>query len=70
MKISAVTMGQLDDFRETIASRHTRKNYVNGIKKFEEWYGDSITKLVKSQKFNVLVEARYQGFLRSQSVRV
>jgi integrase len=47
MKISAVTMGHLEDFLETIASKYTRKNYVYGIKKFEEWYGNSITKLVK-----------------------
>ena len=44
MNISAVTMGKLEDFLETIPSKYTRKNYVNGIKRFEEWYGDSITK--------------------------
>jgi hypothetical protein len=36
MNITAVTMVQLEDFLETIASKYTRKNYVNGIKKFEE----------------------------------
>jgi integrase len=49
-------MEQLDDFLETIASKHTRKNYVNGIKKFEEWYGDSITKLVKSPDASKTIE--------------
>lgn len=56
MKISAVRMGQLEDFLETIASKHTRKNYVNGIKKFEEWYGDSITKLIKSPDATKTIE--------------
>ena len=56
MKISAVTMGQLEDFLETIASKYTRKNYVYGIKKFEEWYGNSITKLVKSPDATKTVE--------------
>jgi len=49
MKISAVTMGQLEDFFGTVASKYTRKNYVYGIKKFEDWYGNSITKLVSLQ---------------------
>jgi site-specific recombinase XerD len=59
MRISVVTMGQLEDFLETIASKYTRKNYVNGIKKFEEWYGDSITKLVKSPEATKTVEKFY-----------
>jgi integrase len=49
-------MRQLEDFLETIASKHTRKNYVYGIKKFEEWYGDSITKLVKSPDATKMIE--------------
>jgi hypothetical protein len=56
MKISAITMGQLEDFLETIASKYTRKNYVSGLKKFEEWYGDSITKLVKSPDATKMIE--------------
>jgi len=59
MNISAVTMGQLEDFLETIASKYTRKNYVNGIKKFEEWYGNSITKLVKSPDATKTIEKFY-----------
>ncbi len=56
MNISAITLGQLEDFLETIASKHTRKNHVYGIKKFEEWYGDSITKLVKSPDATKMIE--------------
>ena len=56
MNISAITLGQLEDFLETIASKHTRKNYVYRIKKFEEWYGDSVTKLVKSQDATKMIE--------------
>jgi len=35
MELSAISMGKVEDFLETIPSKHTRKNYVNGIKKFE-----------------------------------
>ena len=43
MELSAISMGKLEDFLETIPSKHTRKNYVNGLRKFEQWYGDSVT---------------------------
>lgn len=56
MNISAVTLGHLEDFLETISSKYTRKNYVSGIKKFEGWYGDSITKLIKSPDANKTIE--------------
>jgi integrase len=59
MMISAVTMRQLEDFLETIQSKHTRKNYVNGIKKFEDYYGDSITKLIKNPEATKTVEKFY-----------
>lgn len=52
-------MGKLEDFLETVSSKYTRKNYVNGIKKFEEWYGDSITKLVKSPDATKTIEKFY-----------
>jgi PhoPQ-activated pathogenicity-related protein len=47
MELSAISMGKVEDFLETIPRKHTRKNYVNGIK-FDQWYGDSITKLIKN----------------------
>lgn len=59
MDISATTMGKLEDFLEIIPSKYTRKNYVNGIKRFEEWYGDSITKLIKSPDATKTVEKFY-----------
>jgi len=52
-------MGKVEDFLETIPSKHTRKNYVNGIKKFEAWYGDSITKLIKNPEATKTVEKFY-----------
>jgi integrase len=52
-------MGKVEDFLETIPSKHTRKNYVNGLKKFEAWYGDSITKLIKNPDATKTVEKFY-----------
>lgn len=59
MELSAITMGRVEDFLETIPSKHTRKNYVNGIKKFEKWYGDSITELIKNPEATKTVEKFY-----------
>jgi integrase len=59
MGLSALTMGKVEDFLETIPSKHTRKNYLNGIKKFEQWYGDSIVKLIKSPEATKTVEKFY-----------
>jgi integrase len=59
MGLSALTLGKVEDFLETIPSKHTRKNYLNGIKKFEQWYGDSIAKLIKSPDATRTVEKFY-----------
>jgi len=59
MELSAVTLGKVEDYLETIPSEHTRKNYANGIKKFEQWYGDSITKLIKNPEATMTVEKFY-----------
>jgi len=59
MELSAISMGKIEDFLETIPSKHTRKNYVNGIKKFETWYGDSITELIKNPEATKTVEKFY-----------
>lgn len=59
MELSAISMGKVEDFLETIPSKHTRKNYINGIKKFETWYGDSITKLIKNPDATKTVEKFY-----------
>ena len=50
MKISAVTMGQLDDFLETVASKHIRKNYVNGIKCSQ----NGMRECIKRDKFSLV----------------
>lgn len=49
-------MTKVDDWLEIIPSRHTRKNYVNGIKRFEKWYGKSITTLIKSPAATKTIE--------------
>jgi len=59
MELSAISMGKIEDFLEIIPSKHTRKNYINGIKKFETWYGDSITKLIKNPEATKTVEKFY-----------
>jgi hypothetical protein len=48
LELSEQTLGKIEDFLEVIPSKYTRKNYKNGIKKFEKWYGSSITRLIKS----------------------
>ena len=48
MELCVLTLGKVEDFLEAIPSKHTRKNYVNGIKKFKEYYSDSVTKLIKT----------------------
>ena len=59
MQLSAVTMGKVEDFLETIPSKHTRKNYVNGIRKFEKFYGNSIATLIKNPDATKTVEKFY-----------
>ncbi len=59
MELCALTLGKVEDFLETIPSKYTRKNYVNGIKRFEKYYGDSITKLIKSPEATKAIEKFY-----------
>ena len=59
MEVCAITMTKIEDWLETIPSKNTRKNYVNGISKFETWYEDSITKLIKSPDATKMVEKFY-----------
>ena len=59
MELSALTLGKIEDFLENIPSKNTRKNYVNGIKNFEQWYGDSIKKLIKNPEATKTAEKFY-----------
>jgi len=52
-------MTKIEDWLETIPSKHTRRSYVNGVKKFEEWYGQSITTLIKSPEATKTIEKFY-----------
>jgi len=52
-------MGKVEDWLETIPSKHTRKNYINGIKRFEAWYGHSVTTLIKSPDATKTIEKFY-----------
>ena len=56
MELSEETLGKIEDFLEVIPSKYTRKNYKNGIKKFERWYGKSITELIKSPEATRKIE--------------
>ena len=42
-------MAKIDDWLSTIISKHTRKSYRNGIKRFEEFYQKPIETLIGSQ---------------------
>lgn len=66
MNICALTMGKIDDWLSTIPSKHTRKNYVNGVSKFETWFGDSITKLIKQDKEATRAVERFFVHLKEQ----
>jgi integrase len=59
LKIRKETMGKLEDFLETIPSKYTRKNYKNGIKKFESWYGKSIVTLIGNPEASKIIEKFY-----------
>lgn len=59
MEVCAVTMTKIDDWLETIPSKHTRKNYVYGVSKFETWFGESITNLIKSPEATKMIEKFY-----------
>jgi len=48
MELSELTLGKIEDFLEVIPSKHTRKNYKFGIKRFEQWYGSSLVRLFSS----------------------
>jgi hypothetical protein len=52
-------MTKIEDWLETIPSKFTRKNYTNGIRQFEKFYGDSITKLIKDPRATKVVEKWY-----------
>jgi len=59
LELSVSSLGKIEDFLEVIPSKYTRKNYKFGIKKFEEWYGGSITELIKSPQATRKVEKFY-----------
>jgi len=59
MELSELSLGKIEDFLEVIPSKHTKKNYKFGIKKFEEWYGSSITELIKSPDATRKIEKFY-----------
>jgi hypothetical protein len=59
LELSEETLGKIEDFLEVIPSKHTRKNYKNGIKKFEKWYGSNITELIGSPEATRNIEKFY-----------
>ena len=52
-------MTNLNDFLEGIPSKATRKSYRNGIKKFEEFLGYPIEKLIGSSNAGKQIEKFY-----------
>lgn len=49
-------MAKVDDWLEGIPSPQTRKNYKNGLKKFEEYYGKGIETLIGSDEAGRVIE--------------
>lgn len=58
-------MGKLEDWLSTLPSPQTRKNYRNGIKKFEQFFGKGIETLIGSQDAGVIIE-RYFAWLKNK----
>ena len=56
MNLRAESVSAVEEWLEGIPSKNTRKNYRNGIKKFEAWYGNSVTKLIKDPEATRIVE--------------
>lgn len=52
-------MSKVKDWLEGIPSKHTRKSYKNGIRKFEEYYGKGIETLIGSEKAGKVIEKFY-----------
>ncbi len=65
MNVCAATMGKLEDWLEVVPSKNTRKSYIYGVSVFETWYGDSITKLIKSPEATRTIE-RFYVYLRER----
>jgi hypothetical protein len=63
------TLDKLEDFLSTIPSKYTRKNYRAEIKRFEDWYGQSITTLMKSMErgYCCLTELESKGLFSTCS---
>jgi len=59
MNVCAETMGKIEDWLEVIPSKNIRKSYIYGVSVFETWYGDSITKLIKSPEATRTIERFY-----------
>jgi len=59
MNVCAETMGKIEDWLEVVPSKNTRKSYTYGVSVFETWYGDSITKLIKSPEASRAIERFY-----------
>jgi len=52
-------MKLIEDWLDTIPSKHTRKTYIAGVKKFEEFYGKGIETLIGSQDAGKTIEKFY-----------
>lgn len=59
MNVCAETMPHIEEWLETVPSKNTRKSYVYGVSVFETWYGDSISKLIKSPEASRTIERFY-----------
>ena len=51
-----MNMAKVEDWLEGIPSPQTRKNYKNGLKKFEEYYGKGVETLIGSDEAGKTVE--------------
>lgn len=58
-------MGKLEEWLSTIPSKSTRKNYVNGVKKFEIFYQKPIEDLIGSSEAGTTIE-RYYAWLKDK----
>lgn len=56
MKLRPETLNKIDEFLQMYPRQNTKNTYLTGLKRFEKWYGDSVTKLIGSEEAERTVE--------------
>jgi hypothetical protein len=71
IEIGIEELTKLEDFLSAVPSKNTRKNYLNGISKFEEYVGRSIETLLPGNGQGRIIEKYFiwlkeQGYMQNR----